>query len=132
MRDALDVLGVRRIDHGVRAIEDPALVARLARDGVTLNVCPTPNVALGLYPGLDEHPLGALIAAGVPVTLGSDDACVYDITLAGELTAMGQRLGWTLADVERITRQAIDVAFCDDVRKAELRAVVAAAYSSSS
>ena len=131
VRDALDVLGVRRIDHGVRAIEDPALVERLARDGVTLNVCPTPNVALGLYPGLDDHPLGALIAAGVPVTLGSDDACVYDITLAGELTAMGGRLGWTLADVERITRQAIDVAFCDDARKAELRALVEAGYSNS-
>lgn len=128
VRDALDVLAVRRIDHGVRAIEDPRLVERLARDGVTLNVCPTPNIALGLYRSLDEHPLGALIAAGVPVTLGSDDACVYDITLAGELTAMGTRLGWTLADVERITRQAIDVAFCDEARKAELRSLVGAGY----
>jgi adenosine deaminase len=131
VRDALYVLGVRRVDHGVRAIEDPALVERLARDGVTLKVCPTPNVALGLYPGLDDHPLAALIAAGVPVTLGSDDACVYGITLAGELDAMGGRLGWTLADVERITRQAIAAAFCDEARKAELRALVEGGYSSS-
>ena len=65
----------------------------------------------------------------MPVTLGSDDACVYGVTLAGELTAMGTRLGWTLADVERITLQAIDVAFCDEARKAELRSLAGAGYS---
>jgi adenosine deaminase len=124
VRDALDVLGASRIDHGVRAIEDAALVARLARERVPLNVCPTANVALGLYPSLDEHPVGDLVAAGVPVTMGSDDACVHGVTLSSELAATGSRLGWTRADVDALTLRAIDAAFCDDARKHELRALV--------
>ena len=66
-------LPVTRIGHGVRSIEDPALVEELAEREIVLECCPTSNVVLGLYPTYEEHPLPALAAAGVPVTLGSDD-----------------------------------------------------------
>jgi adenosine deaminase len=127
VRDALDELGAQRIDHGVRASEDRELVARLARERVPLNVCPTANVHLGLYASLDEHPVGALLAAGVPVTLGSDDACVHGVTLTSELVAVAGRLGWTMADVDAVAHRAVDAAFCDDARRRELRALVDAA-----
>ena len=71
-------LGVSRIGHGVRAIEDPGLVRELAERGTVLEVCPTSNVVLGLYPSYAAHPLPALRAAGVPVTLGSDDPPYWD------------------------------------------------------
>ena len=70
---ARSTLPVTRISHGVRAIEDPALVAEIAERGIVLEVCPTSNVATGVYPSYEDHPLGALHEAGVRVTLGSDD-----------------------------------------------------------
>jgi aminodeoxyfutalosine deaminase len=69
----LNALGAERIAHGVRAIEDPALVAELARRGVALDLCPTSNVRLGVYASLAEHPLPRLLAAGVVITVNSDD-----------------------------------------------------------
>ena len=76
IREALDVLHARRIDHGVRAIEDPLLVAELAERDIVLNTCPTSNIVLGVYPSFDEHPLPLLRAAGVRVTLGEDESAV--------------------------------------------------------
>ena len=66
-------LPVTRIAHGVRAIEDPAVVEELAARGIVLECCPTSNVVLGLYPSYEEHPLSVLAESGVAVTLGSDD-----------------------------------------------------------
>jgi adenosine deaminase len=126
VRDALDTLRVDRIDHGVRAIEDPALVERLADERVTLNVCTGSNIALGLYRDIFEHPIGRLIEAGVPVTVNSDDNRAINVSLPGEFVEVGRSLGWTMADVEAATTRAIDTAFCDDRRVAELRAQVGA------
>ena len=74
---ALDALGADRIQHGVRAIEDPALVARLADQGVCLDVCPTSNLALSVVDRLEDHPLAALLAAGVRCSVNADDPLLF-------------------------------------------------------
>ncbi len=77
IRAALDVLHAERIDHGVRCLEDPALVTDLARIQVPLTVCPLSNVRLGVVPALHRHPLGALLAAGIRATVNSDDPAYF-------------------------------------------------------
>ena len=77
-------LPVTRISHGVRAIEDPSVVAELAGRGTVLECCPTSNVVLGLYPSYEDHPLPALRSAGVRVTLGSDDPPYFGASIEGE------------------------------------------------
>ncbi|MFJ9244731.1 adenosine deaminase [Streptomyces sp. NPDC101776] len=84
VRAALDVLGARRIAHGVRAVEDPALVARLAAEGVVLDVCPSSNVALGVVESLSVHPLPLLLQAGVRCTLNADDPLLFGPGLLDE------------------------------------------------
>lgn len=111
--DALEHLHLDRIDHGVRSVEDPALLEHLADRGTTLNVTPTSNVITGLYADIDHHPVGHLIEAGVPVTINSDDPKAMNVTLSGEFEKVSQSLRWTIAEVEAATRRAIDAAFCD-------------------
>jgi adenosine deaminase len=120
VRDGLDYLGLDRVDHGVRAIEDPALVRRLAEQSVTLNVCPTCNVMLGMYPTLEQHPVGRLLDAGVPTTINTDDPVPLGLNLTGELLQVGNTLGWAVADIVQATRTAIDAAFCGEARKRAL------------
>jgi adenosine deaminase len=115
-------LPVTRIDHGVRAIEDPQLVAEIAERGIVLNTCPTSNVVLGVYDDFDSHPLPTLRAEGVRVTLGSDDPPYFGATIAGEYAVCEQRMGMTEQDLREITLTAVDAAFCDEDTKAALRA----------
>jgi adenosine deaminase len=114
-------LPVARISHGVRAIEDPAVVSELAERGTVLECCPTSNVVLGLYPSYEAHPLPQLRGAGVRVTLGSDDPPYFGATIKGEYDVCLQRMGFSEADLLEITRTAIDAAFCDESLKAALR-----------
>ncbi|MCY3786484.1 MAG: adenosine deaminase [bacterium] len=118
--DALEHLHLDRVDHGVRSIEDPRLVEHLAANGVTLNVTPTSNVITGLYPDVDHHPVGPLMAAGVPVTINSDDPKAMNVTLSGEFEKVSRSLGWGLGEVAAATRRAIDAAFCDQEKAASL------------
>jgi adenosine deaminase len=115
-------LPVTRIDHGVRAIEEPALVSQLAERELVLNTCPTSNVVLGVFPSFAEHPLPQLRDAGVRLTLGSDDPPYFGATIGGEYHVCAERLGFSEADLQTITATAIDAAFCDDELKAALRA----------
>jgi adenosine deaminase len=108
---------VTRLGHGVRAIEDPALVAELADRGTVLEVCPTSNVVLGAYPDYQAHPFPMLRDAGVRVTLGSDDPPYWEATVGGEYEAA--RREWGLDDdaLRAITSTAIAAAFVpDDLR----------------
>ena len=114
-------LPVTRIDHGVRATEDPRLVGDLAERGVVLNTCPTSNVVLGVYDDYESHPLPALRAAGVRVTLGSDDPPYFGATIAGEYAVCRERMGMSESDLREITLTAIDAAFCDEELKTTLR-----------
>ena len=113
---AIRDLPVTRIGHGVRSIEDAALVEELARRGIALEVCPGSNVALGLYASRAAHPLPRLIAAGVRVTLGSDDPPFFHTTLGTEYDEAG--LGESV--LRTITRTAIEASFADEATKAKL------------
>jgi adenosine deaminase len=114
-------LPVSRISHGVRAIEDPAVVSELAERGIVLECCPTSNVVLGVYPSYEEHPLSRLRAAGVRVTLGSDDPPYFGATIDGEYAICAARMGFGDDVLREITSTAIDAAFCDEGLKAALR-----------
>ena len=114
-------LPITRIAHGVRAIEDPSLVAELAARGIVLECCPTSNVVLGVYPSFASHPLPRLRDAGVRVTLGSDDPPYFGATIEGEYEVCVERMGFSAEELVSITRTAIDAAFCDERLRAELR-----------
>jgi adenosine deaminase len=124
VQDALDLLGVSRIDHGVRSIESPSLVARLVDEQIPLNVCPTSNRVL-LYPDLMQHPLPHLVEAGVAVTINTDDPAPLGTDLVNDVSLAAELCGWDMGDLKRMTRTAIDASFCGEVRKTELHASVA-------
>ena len=107
-------LGVGRLGHGVRAIEDPELVRELAERGTVLEVCPTSNVVLGLYASYAEHPLPALRAAGVAVTLGSDDPPYWDASIGGEYAVAAEQFGFGEEELREITRTALRAAFVEE------------------
>lgn len=90
---AITALGAERIAHGVRAIEDPALVAYLAEHRIALDVCPSSNVSLGVYRSLAAHPLPRLHRAGVPVTVNSDNPTMFGVTLNDEVAGLSTELG---------------------------------------
>lgn len=123
VRDALDLLGVSRIDHGIRAIDDPALTARLAAEGVTLNVCLSSNL-VHLYPDLASHPIAALHAAGVPITINTDDPGYLGIDLTGEFIKAASLMQWGREDIAAVTHRAIDAAFCPPPTRQRLHAAV--------
>jgi adenosine deaminase len=120
VRAALE-LPVTRIDHGVRAIEDPSLVSDLAARGTVLDTCPTSNVVLGVFPSYEAHPLPHLRDAGVRVTLGSDDPPYFGASIEGEYEVCTERMGFDEEDLRDITRTAIDAAFCDEALRTALR-----------
>jgi adenosine deaminase len=119
VREALE-LPVSRIGHGVRSIEDPALVEELAERGTVLEVCPTSNVVLGIYSTYEEHPLPRLLEAGVRVTLGSDDPPYFGASIGGEYEVTRERLGLDDGTLRGITQTAIDASFSDEKLKQRL------------
>jgi adenosine deaminase len=119
---ALDELRPSRIGHGVRAIEDGSLVARLADEGVVLECCPGSNVALGVFSSFDTHSYPALRKAGVRVTLSSDDPPYFWTTLKREHDMALAHFGMDAADLLADTRTAISAAFVDDETRARLLA----------
>ncbi|GAA4150542.1 adenosine deaminase [Leifsonia shinshuensis] len=121
---ALDLLGVERVDHGIRAAEDPELMARLAADGIPLTVCPLSNVRLRTVPDLSAHPLLRLDAAGVRVTVNSDDPAYFGGYVGDNYLAIRDALGVTAEQAERFARTSIDASFAPTARKAELQAAV--------
>jgi adenosine deaminase len=109
--EALVILEADRIGHGVAAIQDPALVERLVREGVVLDVCPSSNVAIGLYPSLEEHPVADLLRAGVAVTVSSDDPPFFRTTLTDELREVARLVKLDRAGVAGLQRRAAEAAF---------------------
>jgi adenosine deaminase len=121
IRAALE-LPITRMSHGVRAIEDPALVAELAEQGIALEVCPSSNVALGLFPTYQDHPLGALREAGVRVTLGSDDPPYFGCSIGAEYAVARKWHGLEEEQLIEVTRLAVEAGFADDAVKEGLLA----------
>lgn len=121
VRDAITDLRVSRIGHGVRAIEDPDLVDDLAASGVVLEVCPGSNIALGVYPAWADHPIDRLRAAGVKVTLSTDDPPFFHTTLTQEYENLSRTFGWDAARFHELNLTALEAAFCDAATKDRLR-----------
>lgn len=120
IRDAL-TLGVTRIGHGVRAIEDPALVRDLAERQVTLECCPGSNIALGIYRDWSDHPIARLADAGVRVTVSTDDPPFFHTNMTREYDRLAQAFGWAEAEFTQMNLWAVDAAFCNDSTKTRLR-----------
>ncbi|ALX06113.1 adenosine deaminase [Aeromicrobium erythreum] len=122
IRDAIEHLGAERIGHGIAAAQDPALMALLAERGIVLEVCPTSNVCTRSTPSLDEHPLPTLVAAGVPVTINSDDPPMFGTTLTREYAVAADLLSLDRPGVVDLARSAIDASFAPDAVKTSIRA----------
>lgn len=131
IRAALDHLGAERIGHGIAAASDPELMRRLIDEGVALEVCPTSNVRTRSVPSLAEHPLPTLVAAGVAVSINSDDPPMFSTTLNREYGIAADLLGLDRHGVADLARSAVRQSFADDSRQAaigsEIDAYVAAA-----
>jgi adenine deaminase len=118
---ALDTLKVERIDHGIRALEDPRLVQRLAESKVPLTVCPLSNVALRVVDTLEHHPLDRLLHAGVVATVNSDDPAYFGGYLSENLVQVTSALGLRAAEVLSLLRNSIAASFASEARRAVLR-----------
>ena len=117
----LGTLGVNRIDHGVRAAEDPALVRRLVKERIPLTVCPLSNTKLRVFDTMAQSPLATLLRAGVRVTVNSDDPAYFGGYIGENFRVAAEALGLTRDEILTLTRNAIEGSFASDVRKAELR-----------
>jgi adenosine deaminase len=116
--EALDVLGVERIDHGNRALEDPDLVARLRDERVPLTVCPLSNVSLRAVDRLEKHPLPAMLELGLVATVNSDDPAYFGGGIDANFTAVRTALGVSAADLTVLARNSFEAAFIDDADRA--------------
>jgi adenosine deaminase len=128
--DAIDLLQAERVDHGVRAVEDPALLDQLVERGISLGVCPRSNVLLGVYPTWEQHPLPRLIAAGVSTTLNTDDPAPLATTLESDWATAARAFGFDRADMAGFAARSIESSFADDDLKRDLRADLAARVNS--
>jgi aminodeoxyfutalosine deaminase len=117
---ALRALGAERIGHGVRAVEDPALLAYLVEHRIPLEVCPTSNLRLGVYPSFAEHPLRRLYDAGALVTINTDTPAVFGITLTEELGRLGSEFGLEPAAVREVLLNAFRASFLPAERRQAL------------
>lgn len=122
VQGALDHIRPSRIGHGVRAIENPDLVRRIAAEGIVLECCPGSNVALKVFDGYGEHPFGKLRAAGCKVTLNSDDPPYFHTNIKAEYDNAARHFGLNDKALASITRTAIEAAFVDRKTRASLLA----------
>lgn len=121
---AIRALGVERIDHGLRAVEDAALVAYLADRRLPVTSCPGSNVATGAVASLERHPIRRFLDAGVLVSVSTDDPAMFGLSMAGELAALQSRLAFTDDEVRQLALNAVDSSWLPDDRRADLRARV--------
>ncbi|MFJ3220063.1 adenosine deaminase [Kitasatospora sp. NPDC086801] len=122
--EALDVLGVERIDHGLRCLEDGELVARLVREQVPLTLCPLSNVRLRCIDTLTDHPLREMLEAGLLVTVNSDDPAYFGGYVDDNFRAVQQALALDEETLRRLAANSFRASFIDDERRAELLAEV--------
>ena len=121
---ALDELGVERVDHGVRSLEDPDLVDRLRRERIPLTVCPLSNVALRVVDRIADHPLPEMMEEGLLVSVNSDDPAYFGGYVGENYFALADDLGFGEQRLAMLAANSIDSSFLDDARKHELLAEV--------
>lgn len=126
INEALDILDVQRIDHGVRCLESDEVVSRLRREQIVLTVCPLSNASLKVVEDLRDHPLPKLLAEGLKVTISSDDPAYFGGGMLSNHMACAEAFGWDKSVFRQLTFNAIDEAFVTNDRREELRARLAA------
>lgn len=120
IRETIQTLPITRLGHGVRCIEDPSLVQLIKDQHITLECCPTSNVALGVFPDYDHHPLSALIGKGVAVTLNTDDPPHFGTSMVQEYKVAHQKMGLSTNQLVECTARAIQSSFADSKTKQKL------------
>jgi adenosine deaminase len=125
VRDAIELLGADRIDHGVRAIEDAAVVALLVDRRIPLGICPTSNLVLGVYPSIEEHPIERLRRAGVLVSVNTDDPALLGTRLEQEFAICTRAFDWSDAELRAVAQTSIDACFAGEGIKTRLREALA-------
>ncbi len=125
IRSAIDVLEVRRIDHGVRCVEDAALVAELAATRLPLTVCPLSNVKLCVFRDMREHNVVELLRQGLCVTINSDDPAYFGGYMTDNFRAVAAAHEVSQLELAQFSLNAIEASFADAARKQELQAIVA-------
>jgi adenosine deaminase len=109
--EAIDVLGIDRIDHGNRSLEDPALVKRIAADGLALTVCPLSNLRLCGVKDMKDHPLRRMMDAGLKVTINSDDPAYFGGYMNENFSSVGTALGFSPQELTAVARNGFDASF---------------------
>lgn len=122
IQDCLDEIAPSRIGHGVQCLQDPSVVDELKKRGITLEVCPSSNVCLNVFPSLAEHPLPELFRQGLKVTINSDDPPMFGTTLTDELIKVADTFNLTKQDLKQLQMNAIDAALVTEERSRELAA----------
>jgi len=115
--ETIRALGVSRIAHGIRSIEDGRLIRHLIDNRITLDVCPTSNYKLSIVPELAEHPIRRLFDLGVRVTVNSDDPLFFATTITNEYYVLARVLGFSLNELKKITLDAVESSFLTDEEK---------------
>lgn len=110
VREAVEILGVRRVQHGVQSVDDAAVLRLLAERGVTCDVCPISNVKLRVAPSMRQHPIRRMVDAGVRCTISTDDPFSFGNTLSEEYAALALDAGFSRRDLVRIARNGFEVA----------------------
>jgi len=124
VREALDLLGVERVDHGVRSMEDPGLVARLRDEQIALTVCPLSNVALRVVAALGDHILPSMLDAGLLATVNSDDPAYFGGYVDDNLAAVRHVFGYDDARMAALARNSFDACFAPEADKQRWKAEV--------
>lgn len=118
---AIRVADTKRIGHGVRAIEDSQLVAYLRETQIPLEVCPTSNICLKVYPSMQEHSLPKLMAQGLYVTINSDDPPMFNTTLTNEYLVGYKSFGWNMETIQHLVLNAVDVTLLPEKERLSMR-----------
>jgi adenosine deaminase len=117
---AIQVADTNRIGHGVRAVEDPALVKYLHETQIPLEVCPTSNICLKVYPSLEKHVLPRLLQEGLYITINSDDPPMFNTTLTNEYLVCQQTFGWDLDNIEQLVLNAVNVTLLPETGRLDM------------
>ncbi|MGO9560894.1 MAG: adenosine deaminase [Acidimicrobiales bacterium] len=120
VREAIELLGAERIDHGIRCLEDAAVTAFVASRGTPLGVCPTSNVVLGVVPHFANHPIQQLRAKGIRCSLNTDDPLLYGIDLSGEYERVAETFRYGTDELGEMARVGLESCFADEDRRLTL------------